>query len=219
MTKIDTILFDFDGTIMNTNKVIINSWQHTFKIIEGKEGSEEEILKTFGEPLEITMARFFPEMPVQEAVRIYRSYHYDNFESMIELFSGMRELLTELKDRDFKTGIVTSRLRNTTEQGLEKFDIKDYFDIIVAYDDTAEKKPDPEPINIALEKLGSKPETSLMLGDTRFDMGCARNAGVVPVLADWAAAKGYGEVSGMIQPDYILETPDNLFAIIDDIEW
>ena len=125
MTKIDTVLFDFDGTIMNTNKVIINSWQHTFKIIEGKEGSEEEILKTFGEPLEITMARFFPEMPVQEAVRIYRSYHYDNFESMIELFSGMRELLTELKDRDFKTGIVTSRLRNTTEQGLEKFDIKD----------------------------------------------------------------------------------------------
>lgn len=219
MTKIDTVLFDFDGTIMNTNKVIINSWQHTFKIIEGKEGSEEEILKTFGEPLEITMARFFPEMPVQEAVRIYRSYHYDNFESMIELFSGMRELLTELKDRDFKTGIVTSRLRNTTEQGLEKFDIKDYFDIIVAYDDTAEKKPAPEPINIALEKLGSKPETSLMLGDTRFDMGCARNAGVVPVLADWAAAKGYGEVSGMIQPDYILETPDNLFAIIDDIEW
>ena len=64
MTKIDTVLFDFDGTIMNTNKVIINSWQHTFKIIEGKEGSEEEILKTFGEPLEITMARFFSEMPV-----------------------------------------------------------------------------------------------------------------------------------------------------------
>ena len=58
------------------------------------------------------------------------------------------------------------------EQGLEKFDIKDYFDIIVAYDDIVERKPDPEPINIALKKLGSKPETNLMLGDTRFDIGC-----------------------------------------------
>ena len=74
MTKINTVIFDFDGTIMNTNDVVIKSWQHTFRTIEGKERPVESIIKTFGEPLYITMEKMFPHIPVEEAVEIYRSY-------------------------------------------------------------------------------------------------------------------------------------------------
>ena len=173
MKKFDTVLFDFDGTIMNTNEVILRSWQHTFQTIEHRDEDVAKIIKTFGEPLEVTMKKFFPDVPVDEAVEIYRSYHRDNFGDLITVFPGMENLLRQVKERGEKTGLVTSRLAYTTQQGLEKYDLKDYFDVVVTAEDTKKHKPDPEPVNIALEKLHSLPGNSIMLGDTMFDILCA----------------------------------------------
>ena len=75
-------------------------------------------------------------------------------------------------------------------QGLEKYEIKDYFDTVLTADDTTRHKPDPQPINITLEKLGSVPENAIMLGDTIFDLLCAKNAGVKSVLVSWSLALG-----------------------------
>ena len=146
MNKIDTVLFDFDGTVMDTNNVILMSWQHTFRTLRGREADQKTIVKTFGEPLELTMKKFFPEVPAEKALEVYRSFHRDNFGELIDLFPGMRELLTEVKRRGYKTGLVTSRLYNTTMQGLEKYEIKDLFDAVLTADDTDKHKPDPAPI-------------------------------------------------------------------------
>ena len=102
----DTVLFDFDGTIMNTNDVILMSWQHTFRILENREEDRDRLIQTFGEPLEDTMRKFFPHVPTDEAIEIYRSFHRDNFGELISLFPGMKELLEEVKRRGFKTGLV-----------------------------------------------------------------------------------------------------------------
>ncbi|MCQ4636485.1 HAD-IA family hydrolase [Anaerovorax odorimutans] len=214
MSKIDTVLFDFDGTVMNTNEVIINSWQHTFKTLENREEDVEKIIETFGEPLQITMEKLFPNVPIEQSVEIYRSYHRDNFGELISLFPGMKELLAELKQRNYKTAMVTSRLRNTTQQGLEKYEIADYFDTVVTADDTDKHKPDPEPIHIALEKLDSAPERSIMLGDTMFDILCAKNAGVKSVLVSWAMAVTEEEKTGPNKPDYIIEKAEDLLDLI-----
>lgn len=214
MSKIDTVLFDFDGTVMNTNEVIINSWQHTFKTLENREEDVEKIIETFGEPLQITMEKLFPNVPIEQSVEIYRSYHRDNFGELISLFPGMKELLAELKQRNYKTAMVTSRLRNTTQQGLEKYEIADYFDTVVTADDTDKHKPDPEPIHIALEKLDSAPERSIMLGDTMFDILCAKNAGVKSVLVSWAMAVTEEEKTGPNKPDYIIEKAEDLLNLI-----
>ena len=124
MSNIDTVLFDFDGTVMNTNDVIMMSWQHTFRTLEGREEDPEVLLKTFGEPLEITMKKFFPDIPTDEAIEVYRSFHRDNFGELISLFPGMKELIQEVKARGYKVGLVTSRLLNTTIQGFEMYGIK-----------------------------------------------------------------------------------------------
>ena len=185
---IDTVLFDFDGTVMNTNNVILMSWQHTFKTLENRQEDREKLIQTFGEPLEETMKRFFPDVPTDEAIDIYRSFHRDNFGELISLFPGMKELVEEVRRRGCKTGLVTSRLRQTTNQGMNKYGLESCFDAVVTAEDTKKHKPDPDPVNRALEKLGSKPENSIMLGDTMFDIMCARNAGVRSVLVAWSIA-------------------------------
>lgn len=214
MKKFDTVLFDFDGTVMNTNEVILRSWQHTFQTIENREEDEAKIIATFGEPLDVTMGKFFPDMPRDEAVEIYRSYHRDNFGDLITVFPGMKEVLAEVKIRGYKTGLVTSRLLHTTQQGLEKYELKDYFDVVVTAEDTEKHKPDPEPINIALKKLGSRPETSLMLGDTMFDILCAKNAGITSVLVGWSLALQAGDGFGEDTPDHVIKTAAELLELL-----
>ena len=217
MAKTDTVLFDFDGTVMNTNDVIIASWQHTFRTIDGKEREVSEIARTFGEPIVKTMKRLFPQVPVEESLKIYRSYQYDYFDDLVTLFPGMKELLVKLRKTGYKTGLVTSRMRNTTFRGLEKFELTDLFDAVVTCDDTNVHKPDPEPVFIALEKLGTKPEKTVMLGDTMYDIMCANNAGVTSVLVGWAIAPTEEEIKGENGPDFIMKDAADLFRILDEI--
>lgn len=215
MNKINTVLFDFDGTIMNTNEVIIQSWQHTFRTLTGSEVPVEKILATMGEPLELTMANFFPDVPVQTAVDIYRSWHHDKFDELIQLFPGIYGLLEILKERDYKIGLVTSRLKFTTMKGVNKFGLEKYFDYILTADDTDKHKPDPAPILVALDKIGSVPEESIMVGDTMFDILCARNAGVPSVLVDWSIAVTESQRTGPDAPDYIIKEAKELLHILE----
>ncbi len=186
--NIKAVLFDFDGTIMDTNEVIINSWQHTFRSLKGKEADVNMLLGTFGEPLEISIDKMLPEFSRDDAMRIYREYQYCNFKGLISLFPGVVEILRELKGKDIKTAIVTSRLRRTTMEGIEKFDLHDFFDTVVTMEDTKKHKPDAEPAFEALRRLDIEAERAIMVGDSKFDIMCARNAGVKSVLVDWSVA-------------------------------
>ena len=179
--NIKAVLFDFDGTIMDTNEVIINSWQHTFRNLTGKEADVNMLLGTFGEPLEISIDKMLPEFSRDDAMRIYREYQYCNFKGLISLFPGVVEVLRELKEKDIKTAIVTSRLRRTTMEGIEKFDLHDFFDTVITMEDTKKHKPDAEPAFEALRRLDIEAEKAIMVGDSKFDIMCARNAGVKSV--------------------------------------
>jgi len=214
---VDTVLFDFDGTVMDTTEVIVNSWQHTFRTLEGKERPLSDIYPTFGEPLELTMQKFFPDIPVDESVNIYRSYHVDNFGDLIRVFPGMEELLQVLQKDGYTLALVTSRLKRTTDQGLEAYGLGKYFEYVLTADDTNKHKPDPTPINITLEKLNKKPENAIMIGDTMFDILCAKNAGVKSVLVHWAVAVSEEERIGENAPDFIIKEPMEIIDILRDL--
>lgn len=214
MKPITTVLFDFDGTIMNTNDVIIQSWQHLFRTVEGKERPLEEIYQTMGEPLYVTMEKIIPQITVKEGVDIYRSFMIENFFNMIRPFPGMPELLEELKKKNYKTGLVTSRIGHTTRAGLDEFGLLPFFDCVVTCDDTDKHKPDPEPIFIAMKRLSSTPEETIMVGDSRFDIDSARSAGVRSVLVAWQLAMSEDEINGDNGPDHIIHQPEDLFQIL-----
>jgi pyrophosphatase PpaX len=212
-----TVLFDFDGTIMNTNDLIIDSWQHTYRTIEGREGDKEAIVRTFGEPLLKSMEKAFPQVPPEKAVEIYRNYHLDSFGDRITLFPGMKELIEELYHQGVKLGLVTSRMRATTDEAMTKYGIGSFFQSVVTWDDTHKHKPDPEPVYIALRKLKSQPEESIMVGDSMYDILCARNAGVRSVLVGWALAVTEEEKNGPQGPDYFINEPSDILKMLGNL--
>ncbi|MDR0852029.1 MAG: HAD-IA family hydrolase [Clostridiales Family XIII bacterium] len=217
MKKIDTVLFDFDGTIMDTNELILRSWQHAFVMFTGKEGDEEEILRSYGEPIFGTVDRFFPDGPSAGVVAAYREYQERYYEETITLFPGILDLFKTLKTQGYAIGIVTSRLYHSAKIGLEKFGLFDYVTAFVTIRDTEKPKPDPEPILLALSQLEKKPEQAIMVGDTKHDIQCARNAYVVPVLVDWSLAVPPEARSGEDAPDYIIEKAEDLLGILEEL--
>ena len=214
---IDTVLYDFDGTIMDTNDVIIGSWQHVYKTLRGEEGDLTYILATFGEPLEYSMETSFPEVSKEESVKIYRDWQKEHFLDMIHLFPGVEEMLAEVKARGYRTSIATSRLSESLHRALSHFDLYKYFDAIVAVEDIEEAKPAPDTIYKVLDKLNAHPENAIMMGDSRLDILCARNAGVPSVLVGWSATlagKTKEDFAPGEAPDFIIQKPEELLEII-----
>lgn len=216
MSRIEAILFDFDGTLVDTNEVILKSWQHTFLALTGKEGDRKEIIRSYGEPLRDTMRRFFggTEEEVEEHVAIYRDYQKTIFLDEIRLFQGVERTLEKLKQQGYKLALVTSRLAASTQEGLKKFEMDNFFDTVVTADDTQAHKPDPEPVQIALERLGTPPDQALMVGDTWLDIECARNADVQSALAGWSLRQTK-DILQQCTPDYIIHTMRSILKMVN----
>ena len=208
---INTILFDYDGTLMDTNEVVLQSWQHTFRTLRGREEDPAAIRRTFGEPLVMTLAKLFPETPVEESLEIYRSFQREVFTDFVEVFPGMLELLEVLKQRGYKLGLVTSRTKDTTWAGLEHYGMDKFFDAVITAGDTDKHKPDPTPILITLERMNSAPDEAIMVGDTMFDLECAHNAGVKSVMVDWSVTMSEAEKA---QADYIIKSAADLLLVL-----
>ena len=213
--SIKTVMFDFDGTLVNTNDLIVKCFQHTFRTYTGKEMDRAEIQRNFGEPLGVTMERCFGKDRKRGAMDVYRSLHRGRFVKLIRMFPGMDELVKELKQKGYQTALVTSRLAETAMLGIETFGLKPWFDTIVTMDRITRHKPDPQAIQLALSDLGAKAAEAVMIGDTKYDMLCAKNAGCLSILVDWSVMEG--EERERLAPDYIAKSPEQIREIIENI--
>ncbi len=215
--KINTVLFDFDGTLVNANDVIIASWQHTYMHYLGREESVEKITACFGEPLLLSMAREFPEVDPEESAEVYRRYQQQYADEMVKIFPGIRELLEDLKDRGCRMGIVTSRTRESAGRYMRMFGIEGYFEAMVTCEDTDIHKPNPEPILLCLDKMGIRADEALMVGDSPFDIKCANNAAVKSVLVGWRiTAEGEALIDDAAE-DFTIAQPAELIDILKQL--
>lgn len=208
---IKTILFDLDGTLLDTNELIIQSFQHTYKKHLNKEMPRDKIIQSFGEILQHTMEREFGEC-CEEALHTYRNFQLSNFYHYITMHAGVQEALKFLYEKDYKLGVVTSRLNESALKGLKHFDLDVYFGSIIGADDTDRHKPDPTPAFMALEELDGKPQEAMMVGDSPYDVRCGKNAGMTTVAVGWSALPR--EMYMQHDPDYVVESMEELVALI-----
>ena len=211
---IKNILFDLDGTLLDTNELIIQSFKHTYKRHLNKHVDKEEIIKSFGEILKITLDREFGEYS-EEAIKTYRGFQVENFEKLIAIHNGVGAGVKELHRLGYKLGIVTSRLNESTVKGLKHFGLVDYFESIISADDTEIHKPDPTPAFMALVRLGGKPEETIIVGDSPFDILCGKNAGITSVAVGWSALPM--DIILKCEPDYVVESMEELMVLIEKL--
>lgn len=209
------VIFDFDGTLVNTNEVIIQSWQAAARHYMGHEMDPRKIEETFGEALPFTVSYLMPEEDVMEVCDYHKAYQEKNCDNLVTMFDGMVELLDELKLRGYKLAVATSRRKVSFYEYMEKYDLLKYFDAEVVMEDVEHHKPHPESLLVALKKLGAKPEEAIMVGDTRFDIGCANNAGVDSVLVKYSHYIDFEELKRLgFEPTYTIEEPKDLLELI-----
>lgn len=225
------IIFDFDGTLANTNDIIVASWQATYEHYLGHTLPVREIEASFGEILVNTIGRMIPDAPVNEVVDFYRSYqdsHQQEYE--VYVFEGVRELLEQLRARGCIIGVGTSRTAYSFRNYMKKLEMDQLVDEVVTMNDVSSHKPDPETIDALLIKMMANagetydecsgiPEhvrdAAVMIGDTKYDIGCANNAGVDSVIVGWSH---YVDEEAMLAegfvPTYRIDTPEQLLEMI-----
>ena len=208
--KFNTFIFDFDGTIADTNDIILQSWQHTYRTLTGKEENPDVIQSRYGEPLRESMEQAFPDVDPYEAMELYRNYQAEIFEDCVTEFPHVTKVLKELKAAGKQLVILTSRQRDFTMRGLDKMGVTELFDAIITCDETDAHKPDPEPMYRALKASGASEEESVMIGDSRFDIMCAHRAGVKGALVAWSVAQPVAPSEGEAKPDYIIKEMEDI---------
>lgn len=196
------ILFDLDGTLLYTNDLVVESFQYTFKKVLNMEINRQEVIKYFGEPLETTFARFAPEK-INILLKTYRQHNHKKHDKLTKIFPGVKETLKNLKTNGYKLAVVTSKKNDIARHGLDFFDILPYFDAMIGADDTNKHKPQPEPVLKALEKLNLTPKEAIMIGDSPYDILCAKNAGVYTAVVKYTEHPWNKLME--LKPNYILE--------------
>ncbi|MFZ5943074.1 MAG: pyrophosphatase PpaX [Bacillota bacterium] len=209
--NIKGILFDLDGTLINTNDLIVETFQYTYKKILDLDVCRDDITCRFGEPLVDTLAQYCPEK-VDLLLKTYRDYNFAKHDDLTTIFPGSKETVIELKKRGYSLAVVTSKKNIGAHQGLNLFGLTPYIDCFIGYDDTTSHKPNPEPALKALEGLRIAPQEALMVGDSPYDILCGKNAGT------YTAVVKYTEHSleklMELKPDYVLNELGDLLSIL-----
>ena len=206
------IIFDFDGTLAETNTLILKSMSKTFMDLFGSY-TDAQLMDCIGPPLAMTAQELFPENP-QLFINTYRSHQLEFHDLMVTAYPGVIEMLKKLQLMRLKLAIVTSKKRDMFTKGLRKLEMESYFSVFVTEDDVTNYKPDPEPINLALSKLGLSAGECIMVGDNFHDILAAHEVGMKSVAVGWAI-KGL-DVLKKYDPDYIINEANDIFKIIDE---
>ncbi len=208
--KYSVILFDLDGTLINTNSLILASFMHTLKTHCPGKYTVNDVIPIMGEPLLDQMKHFDP-LQAEEMVKTYQSYNVKHHDEYVEEFPNVRQVLQQLHQAGIALGVVTNKRRLVVEKGLDLFGLKSFIQTIVCIGDTEKAKPEPDMIRLALEHLGAAPEQALMVGDSRYDLIAANRAFVDTAAVTWSL---HLEDLYRYNPDYILHDMRDLLHIL-----
>lgn len=207
-----TMLFDLDGTLVDTNHLILTCFEHTLREKLSLEATPAELVRYFGEPLVVTLGRFAPDR-AEELADFYRLHNEANHDRLIRHVTGMQETIARLSQAGIKLAVVTSKKTAMAWRGLRCTGMDEFFPVVVGVDRTERHKPDPEPALLALKELGENAGAHvLMVGDSPYDILCGQGAGVKTAAVGWTVHEP--SVLDQLTPDHWLRQPDDLLRLI-----
>jgi len=205
-----TVLFDFDGTLVDTNELITESFKYT--LTKYNHPFTEEELKSFNGPPLIETFRTLDETKADLMVKTYQEHNLAHHEAYLTLFPHVEETLQALHEAGIKLGIVSTKMRNAVDLGLDITNIRHYFDSIITLNDVTHAKPDPEPVIKGMGQLNGERETTLMVGDNHHDIVAGHNAQMATAGVSWSL-KGRAYLQSY-EPTYMLEDMWDLLKIV-----
>jgi pyrophosphatase PpaX len=203
------VLFDLDGTVVDSGAIILASMRHATRQVLGIEAADAELMAAVGGPgLEAQMAAFAPDR-VDELVRVYRA-HNEPLHDELEACEGMEDVIVRLHEDGVRLGVVTAKRRSTVELAFARLRVGHLFETVVGGDETEKHKPDPEPLLLAAHRLGVSPQDCAYVGDSPFDIRAAKAAHMYSVAVTWGRIHDRTKLEAE-RPSATVDTADELY--------
>jgi pyrophosphatase PpaX len=206
--RFPVVLFDLDGTVVDSGSIILASMRHATREVLGRDFGDAELMQAVGGPgLEAQREVYAPER-VDELVQVYRA-HNEPLHDELEACAGMEDVLLRLHEQGHRLGIVTAKRRSTVELAFARVPIAHLFETVVGGDETQKHKPNPEPLLLAAERMNARPAETAYVGDSPFDIRAAKAAGMHAIAVTWGRIHDRERLERE-EPDAIVDTAEEL---------
>lgn len=206
-----TLIFDFDGTLINTHSLIVRGLDHFSLMHRGISIPTNVHESILGKPLDFQLqvaTGFCNDALLEE----FKTWYATRHDLLATPFPGVTELIHYLKANHYKLAIVTNNSRECLNMGLKLLGLENQFDITIAYEDVQNRKPDPEGLHLAMSRLNVTPENCYFVGDSESDLGAGQQAGIDTLLVGWT----FQNRQQLLQysPAYVIEHPLEIAEIL-----
>ncbi|BCG59350.1 HAD family hydrolase [Paenibacillus sp. URB8-2] len=207
----ESIIFDIDGTLIDTEEAVIKGLQKMLETDYGRVVERERLIFALGIPGRDSL----PQLGIEDVKRAHDRWNHfiHEFFETVKVFDGIADLLEGLKNKKATAGVVTSKTSQEVIDDFNPFGLTDYMDYTVCSSDTKKHKPNPEPLLKYLEISGADPKKSIYIGDTIYDYQCARDAGIDFGLALWGCINQEN-----IDAKYKFEKPTDILEVVETLK-
>jgi len=208
---IKLILFDLDGTLVDTSKDITTSLNYALKQYGIQELSVQDTVKMVGEGITRLIEKILGDEKLHmrdEIIKMFIEYYSEHLADYSREYPYVRETLEQLSG--YKKAVISNKRESLSVELLEKLDLLKYFNLVAGSDTASAKKPSPVPIFYIMGKLETKPYESMIVGDSSFDIEAGKKAGIKTV----AVTYGYRERQYLQDADYMIDSLKDLKALI-----
>lgn len=213
------ILFDFDGTLMDTEPAILETYRQIFEKYQPETVLTKEMELSFlGPTLWQTFERYFPGHDADALVKEYREINFELHKTLVQPMNKAKEVIKQLKAEGYPVGIVSSKLQDAVKLASDMFEMTEDFDVILGLDDVKTPKPNPEGLFKACKQLNRGHDALIYVGDTVTDVQTAKNAGAYSV----AIVSNEHRRQDLIdsKPNKVIDHLEEILEIVkEDVEW
>ena len=211
--RFPVVLFDLDGTVIDSGPLIVSSMKHAARTVLGREIPEEVLSAAVGGPGLVAQMEALDPGLVNELVEAYRA-HNEPLHDELEAFWEIVEVLPRLRAEGRRLGIVTAKRRATVRLAFDRLPgLEGNFEVVVTAEDTQRHKPDPAPLLHAASKLGAPPSDCAYVGDSPFDVRAAKAAGMHAIAVTWGGIHTRGRLEEE-EPDAVVDSAEELLGAL-----